>query len=41
MFKKITNFVVFIFMGKGAIADEAVKEGLVSFEGQGRNELGR
>jgi hypothetical protein len=37
----MVNFVVFILMGKGAIADEAVNEGIVSFAGQGRDEFGR
>lgn len=41
MFKKMVNFVVFMFTGKGAIADEAVNEGIVSFAGQGRDEFGR
>jgi hypothetical protein len=39
--KKILDFIIFMLGGKCDITDEAVAEGLVSFEGQGRNEFGR
>ena len=39
--KKILDFIIFLLGGKCDITDEAVAEGLVSFEGQGRNEVGR
>ena len=39
--KKILDFIIFMLGGKCDLTDEAVAEGLVSFEGQGRNEFGR
>ena len=39
--KKILDLIIFLLGGKCDITDEAVAEGLVSFEGQGRNEFGR
>ncbi len=41
MFKKIINVIVFVLTGKGEIADEAVREGIISYEGQGRDKFGR
>lgn len=34
--KNILNWLVFLFTGKGEIADEAVKENLIDFSGQGK-----
>ena len=39
--KNILNWFVFLLTGKGEIADEAIREGLISYEGQGRNEFGK
>ena len=39
--KSILNWFVFILTGKGEIAEEAVREGLISYEGQGRDEYGK
>lgn len=41
MFKKIINVIVFVLTGKGEIGDEAVREGIISYEGQGRDKFGR
>ena len=41
MLKKIFNVIVFVLTGKGEIGDEAVCEGIISYEGQGRDEFGR
>ena len=41
MLKKIINVIVFVLTGKGEIADEAVREGIISYEGQGRDKFGR
>ena len=39
--KSILNWFVFLLTGKGEIAEEAVREGLISYEGQGRDEYGK
>ena len=39
--KSILNWFVFILTGKGEIAEEAIREGLISYEGQGRDEYGK
>lgn len=38
--KKFLNWIIFLFTGKGKIADEAINEGLVDYSGQGRDERG-
>jgi hypothetical protein len=37
MFKAFVNWFVFIITGKGEIAEEAAKEKLVDFSGQGHD----
>jgi hypothetical protein len=39
--KKVLDIIVFIFTGKGDFAKEAVEDGLVSYEGQGRDKYGK
>ena len=39
--KNILNWFVFILTGKGEIAKAAIREGLISYEGQGRDEYGK
>jgi hypothetical protein len=39
--KKVFDIIVFIFTGKGDFAKEAVEDGLVSYEGQGRDKYGK
>lgn len=39
--KKVLDIIVFIFTGKGDFAKEAVDNGLVSHEGQGRDKYGK
>lgn len=39
--KNIFNWFVFLLTGKGEIADEAIREGIISYEGQGRDEFGK
>jgi hypothetical protein len=39
--KKIIDIIVFLFTGKGDYAKEAVDNGLVSYEGQGRDKYGK
>lgn len=39
--KNILNWFVFLLTGKGEIAEEAIREGLISYEGQGRDEYGK
>lgn len=39
--KNIFNWILFFMTGKGEIADEAVREGLISYDGQGRDEFGK
>ena len=38
--KKIIDFIVFVLTGKGDLAKEAIDEGLISYEGQGRDKYG-
>lgn len=38
--KKVIDFIVFLFTGKGDFAKEAIDAGLVSYEGQGRDKYG-
>lgn len=38
---KILALITFVLGGKNEITNKAVDEGLVSFEGQGRNKYGR
>jgi len=39
--KRIFDNIEFVLTGKGTIADEAIDEGLISYEGQGRDKYGR
>lgn len=39
--KNILNWFVFLLTGKGEIADDAIREGLISYEGQGRDKFGK
>lgn len=39
--KKIIDVIVFLFTGKGEYAKEAIDNGLVSHEGQGRDKYGK
>lgn len=39
--KNILNWFVFLLTGKGEIADEAIREGIISYEGQGRDKYGK
>ena len=39
--KNILNWFVFLLTGNGEIADEAIRDGLISYEGQGRDEYGK
>lgn len=39
--KKVLDFIVFLFTGKGDYATEAIEAGAVSYEGQGRDKYGR
>ena len=39
--KKVLDFIIFLFTGKGDFAKDAIDAGLVSYEGQGRNKYGR
>lgn len=41
MLKKILDTIAFLFGFKGAVTDEMVELGLVSFEGQGRDIYGK
>lgn len=40
-FKRVLDYIVFFFSGKGTIADEMVREGVISYEGQGRDGFGK
>ena len=35
------NGILFVLTGKGEIAKAAIREGLISYEGQGRDEYGK
>jgi hypothetical protein len=39
--KKFFDFIVFLFTGKGDYATEAIDEGVISYEGQGRDKYGK
>ena len=39
--KRVGDWLMFMLTGKGAIADEAIREGIISYEGQGRDAYGR
>ena len=39
--KSISNCLVFLFTGKGEVADEMIEQDLISYEGQGRNKYGK
>ena len=39
--KKVLEFIVFLFTGKGDYAKDTIDAGLVSYEGQGRDKYGR
>lgn len=39
--RNIWNWFVFLLTGNGEIADEAICEGIISYEGQGRDEFGK
>lgn len=39
--KNILNWFVFLFTGKGELADEMVDEGLIDYSGQGRSKNGK
>lgn len=39
--KRLGAWIVFIFTGRGPIADEAVDEGLMDRSGQGRDKYGK
>lgn len=39
--KTFWNWLVFLFTGKGEIADNAVDDGLINHGGQGRDKYGR
>ena len=39
--KRILDWIIFIFTGQGAIAEESVDAGICDFSGQGRDRYGR
>ena len=39
--KNILNWFVFLLTGKGEIVEEDIREGRISYEGQGRDEFGK
>lgn len=39
--KTILNWILFILTGKGPIAEEGVKEGILDYSGEGRDENGK
>jgi hypothetical protein len=39
--KNILNWFVFLLMGKGEVANDAVMMGAVDFSGQGRDKFGK
>lgn len=41
IFKKILNWFMLVLGGKSELTDEMVKENLLDFSGQGRNEFGK
>ena len=40
-FNKVLDWFVFFFSGKGEVADEMVRDCVISYEGQGRNIFGK
>lgn len=40
-FARVLDWIVFLFSGKGTIADEGVEQGILDYSGQGRNKNGR
>ena len=40
-FKRVLDWFVFFLSGKGEIAEEAVREWIISYEGQGRDAFGK
>lgn len=41
LFSTIWNWLLFLFTGKGPVAEQAVKEGLLDLSGEGRDETGK
>lgn len=39
--KKFFDFILFLFTGKGDLANDAIESGAVSYEGQGRDQYGK
>lgn len=39
--KQVADWFVFLFTGKGSIADEAVDNDIVDYSGQGRDKYGK
>lgn len=39
--KKVLDFIIFLFTGKGDFAAAAIEAGAVSYEGQGRDKYGK
>ena len=39
--KKFFDFILFLFTGKGDFANNAIENGAVSYEGQGRDKYGK
>ena len=39
--RTIWNCILFVLTGKGPIADEAIKDGLIDYSGEGRDENGK
>jgi hypothetical protein len=39
--KSILDWVVFFLTGNGDVGDDSVRDGLISYEGQGRDRFGR
>ena len=39
--KNILNWFLFVLTGRGELADEMIKAGLIDYSGQGRDEYGK
>ena len=39
--KKVFSWIMFLLTGKGTLADEMIDEGIISYEGQGRDKYGK
>ena len=39
--KKFFDIILFLLTGKGEVANKAIEEGLISYEGQGRDKYGK